>query len=260
MPKYAKFMKDLLARKGKIEETSKIVLNERCSAVLLNKIPFKEKDLGSFTIPYVIGKVGIDKALADIGANISLMPYSMYVRLDLVRHIKEDHKIPIILGRQFLATTHAMIDVFNKKISFDVRNETITFDIKKSMKFSTTEDVECLSVDLIDNVVSDLVKEILLPIDYVSKWVEAEALPTNDARVVVKFLRKLFSRFEVPKALISDRETHFCNSLLEKTLRKYGVTHRVATPYHPQTSGQTKSTNRAIKCILKRTVNGNRKE
>nr|GEV14071.1 retrovirus-related Pol polyprotein from transposon 17.6 [Tanacetum cinerariifolium] len=83
MPKYAKFMKDLLARKGKIEETSKIVLNERCSAVLLNKIPFKEKEIGSFTIPYVIGKVGIDKALADLGANISLMPYSMYARLDL---------------------------------------------------------------------------------------------------------------------------------------------------------------------------------
>ncbi|GKA92984.1 reverse transcriptase domain-containing protein [Tanacetum coccineum] len=101
---------------------------------------------------------------------------------------------------------------------------------------------------------------ILVTVDYVSKWVEAEALPTNDARVVVKFLRKLFSRFGVPKALISDRGTHFCNSLLEKTLKKYGVTHRLATPYHPQTSGQTENTNRAIKRILERTVNGNRKE
>ncbi|GJY50471.1 reverse transcriptase domain-containing protein [Tanacetum coccineum] len=90
-------------------------------------------------------------------------------------------------------------------------------------------------------------KYILVAVDYVSKWVEAEALPTNDARVVVKFLRKLFSRFGVPKALISDRGTHFCNPLLEKTLKKYGVTHRLATPYHPQTSGQTENTNRAIK-------------
>ncbi|GJW63714.1 reverse transcriptase domain-containing protein [Tanacetum coccineum] len=103
-------------------------------------------------------------------------------------------------------------------------------------------------------------KYILVAVDYVSKWVEAEALPTNDARVVVKFLRKLFSRFGVLKALISDRRTHFCSSLLKKTLRKYGVTHRLATPYHPQTSGQTKNTNRAIKHILERTVNGNRKE
>ncbi|GJX20963.1 reverse transcriptase domain-containing protein [Tanacetum coccineum] len=100
-------------------------------------------------------------------------------------------------------------------------------------------------------------KYILVAVDYVSKWVEAEALPT---RVVVKFLKKLFSRFGVPKALISDRGTHFCNSLLEKTLKKYGVTHKLATPYHPQTSRQTDNTNRAIKRILERTVNENRKE
>ncbi|GJU80046.1 reverse transcriptase domain-containing protein [Tanacetum coccineum] len=103
-------------------------------------------------------------------------------------------------------------------------------------------------------------KYILVVVDYVSKWVEVEALPTNDARVVVRFLKKLFSRFGVPKALISDRGTHFCNSILEKTLKKYGVTHRLATPYHPQTSGQTENTNRAIKRILERTVNENIKE
>ncbi|GKB77178.1 reverse transcriptase domain-containing protein, partial [Tanacetum coccineum] len=66
--------------------------------------------------------------------------------------------------------------------------------------------------------------------------------------------------FGVLKALISDRRKHFCNSLLEKTLKKYRVTHRLATPYHPQTSEQTKNTNRAIKRILERTINGNRKE
>nr|GFA99781.1 reverse transcriptase domain-containing protein [Tanacetum cinerariifolium] len=103
-------------------------------------------------------------------------------------------------------------------------------------------------------------KYILVAVNYVSKWIEAEALPTNDAWVVVKFLQKLFSRFGVPKALISDRGTYFCNSLLEKTLKKYGVTHRLVTPYHPQTSGQTENTNQAIKRILERIVNGNRKE
>ncbi|GKC38965.1 reverse transcriptase domain-containing protein [Tanacetum coccineum] len=103
-------------------------------------------------------------------------------------------------------------------------------------------------------------KYILVAVNYVSKWVEAEALPTNDARVVVKFLKKLFSRIGVPKALISDRGTHFYNSLLEKTLKKYGVTLRLPTSYHPQTSGQTKITNIAIKRILERTVNKNRKE
>ncbi|GJY67947.1 reverse transcriptase domain-containing protein [Tanacetum coccineum] len=64
-------------------------------------------------------------------------------------------------------------------------------------------------------------KYILVVVDYVSKWVEAQALPTNDVRVVVKFLRSLFARFGVPKALISDRGTHFCNSQLEKALQRY---------------------------------------
>ncbi|GJV67514.1 reverse transcriptase domain-containing protein [Tanacetum coccineum] len=103
-------------------------------------------------------------------------------------------------------------------------------------------------------------KYILVAVDNISKWVEAEALPTNDAHVVVKFLKKLFSKFRVPKALISDHGTHFCNSLPKKTLNKYGVTHGLATPYHPQTSGQTENTNRAIKRILERTVNENIKE
>ncbi|GKB03453.1 reverse transcriptase domain-containing protein [Tanacetum coccineum] len=96
-------------------------------------------------------------------------------------------------------------------------------------------------------------------IDYVSKWVEAQALPTNDARIVIRFLRRLFARFGVPKALISDRGTHFCNSQLEKALQKYGVTHKLSTAYHPQTNGQTEVTNRAIKRILERSVGYNPK-
>ncbi|GKA41151.1 putative nucleotidyltransferase, ribonuclease H [Tanacetum coccineum] len=103
-------------------------------------------------------------------------------------------------------------------------------------------------------------KYILVAIDYVSKWVEDEALPTNDTRVEAKFIRRLFSRLRIPKALINDRWIHFCNSLLEKTLKKYGVTHRLAIAHHSQTNGQMENTNRAIKRILERTVNGNRKE
>ncbi|GJT25425.1 reverse transcriptase domain-containing protein [Tanacetum coccineum] len=98
---------------------------------------------------------------------------------------------------------------------------------------------------------------ILVAIDYVSKWAKAEALPTNDARVVVNFLKKLFSRFEILKALISDRGTHFCNRQMEKILKKYGVHHRIATAYHPKTSGQVENTNRALKRILEKTVKDN---
>ncbi|GKD11908.1 reverse transcriptase domain-containing protein [Tanacetum coccineum] len=98
---------------------------------------------------------------------------------------------------------------------------------------------------------------ILVAIDYVSKWAEAEALPTNDARVEVNFLKNLFSRFGIPKALISDKGTHFCNRQMEKILKKYGVHHRIATTYHPQTCGQVENTNRALKRILEKTVKDN---
>jgi transposase InsO family protein len=101
---------------------------------------------------------------------------------------------------------------------------------------------------------------ILVAVDYVSKWAEAQALPTNDARVVVRFVKSLFSRFGAPKALISDRGTHFCNALLEKALSRYGVHHKLATPYHPQTSGQVEVTNRGLKRILERSVGQNRKD
>nr|GEW79007.1 reverse transcriptase domain-containing protein [Tanacetum cinerariifolium] len=100
-------------------------------------------------------------------------------------------------------------------------------------------------------------KYIIVAVDYLSKWVEAKALPTNDARVVCKFLKSLFARFGAPRAIISDRGTHFCNDQFEKVMRKYGVIHRLSTAYHPQTSGQVKVTNRGLKRILKRTIGQN---
>nr|GEU68121.1 DNA-directed DNA polymerase [Tanacetum cinerariifolium] len=86
----------------------------------------------------------------------------------------------------------------------------------------------------------------------------AKALPTNDARVVCKFLKSLFARFGTPRASISDYGTHFCNDQFAKVMLKYGVTHRLATAYHPQTSGQVEVSNRGLKRILERTVGENR--
>ncbi|GJW58451.1 reverse transcriptase domain-containing protein [Tanacetum coccineum] len=101
-------------------------------------------------------------------------------------------------------------------------------------------------------------KYILVAVDYLSKWVKAKALPTNDARVVCKFLKSLFARFGAPRAIISDRGTHFCNDHFANVMLKYGVTHRLSTAYHPQTSGQVEVSNRGLKRILERTVGENR--
>ncbi|GJX86685.1 transposon ty3-I gag-pol polyprotein [Tanacetum coccineum] len=202
MPKYAKFMKDLLSKKRKGSEVSQIILNEQCSAVILNKVSPKEKDPGGFTIPCIIGQSGITKALTNLGASISLMLYSMFLRLNLgdlkptrmcielpnkttqfpkeiaenvvvkidkfvfpvdfaILDMEEDHRIPIILERPFLATSHAMIDVFNKKISFEVWDEIITIDLEKSIRFPSSDEDTCHSADIIDLFVVDNIKEIL---------------------------------------------------------------------------------------------------
>nr|GEZ28351.1 reverse transcriptase domain-containing protein [Tanacetum cinerariifolium] len=101
-------------------------------------------------------------------------------------------------------------------------------------------------------------KYILVAVDYFSKWVEAKALLINDACVVCKFLKSIFSRFGAPRAIISDRSTHFCNDQFTKVMLKYGVTHRLSTAYHPQTSGQVEVSNRGLKRILERTIGENR--
>ncbi|GJU13696.1 DNA-directed DNA polymerase [Tanacetum coccineum] len=169
MPKYAKFLKGLLTNKARLEEACKIIMNERCSAILLNKLLSKEKDPGSFTIPCDIGQLHIDNALADLRASMSLMPYTMYKKLGLgepratrmsleltnrsiqyprgiienvlikvdkfilpidfvILDMPEDSRVPIILGRPFLATARAMIDVFNKKITLRVGDDEVIFD------------------------------------------------------------------------------------------------------------------------------------
>nr|GEU48860.1 reverse transcriptase domain-containing protein [Tanacetum cinerariifolium] len=87
-------------------------------------------------------------------------------------------------------------------------------------------------------------------VDYLSKWVEAKALPINDARVVCKFLKSLFARFGAPRAIISDRGTHFCNDQFAKVMLKYGVTHRLSTAYHPQTSGKVEAFRTAYKTLI----------
>ena len=94
---------------------------------------------------------------------------------------------------------------------------------------------------------------ILLAVEYVSKWTKAIGTTKDDGKTVLNFLKKhIFTRFGVPKALISDGGSHFCNKAMEALLSKYGVHHKVTTAYHPQGNGQAEVSNREIKRILEK--------
>jgi hypothetical protein len=102
---------------------------------------------------------------------------------------------------------------------------------------------------------------ILVVVDYVLKWIKVILSRNNDHKTLIKFLNEnILSRFGIPRAMISDGGTHFCNKPFESLMKKYGITHKVTTPYHSQTSGQVELANREIKQILEKIVNPNRKD
>ncbi|GKC16099.1 DNA-directed DNA polymerase [Tanacetum coccineum] len=201
------------AQQKQIEEACTITM---CSAVLLNKLPSKEKDPGSFTIPYDIGQLHINNALADLGASISLMPYTMYEKLGLgepkatrmsleladrsiqyprgiienvlikvdkfvllidfvILDMTKDSRVPIILGRPFLATARAMIDVFNKKITLRVGDDEVILDVDQSIKRPPTKDDEFYRIDDLDNTINTEAQELLAndePDSFLSRGLE----------------------------------------------------------------------------------------
>ena len=151
---YVKFMKDILSRKRRLLDFETVNPTEECSVILQRKLPHKLKDPGSFTIPCKIGNSIFDRALYDLGASINLMPLSIFRQLGLgearpttvtllladrslkhprgvmediifptnfiVLDMVEDREIPIILGRPFLATGKAMIDVHKGELKLRV--------------------------------------------------------------------------------------------------------------------------------------------
>ncbi|XP_076948642.1 uncharacterized protein LOC143620979 [Bidens hawaiensis] len=81
MPKYAKFLKDILTNKQKLAKVSFVPLRVGCFVVLQSKFPKMMSDSGSFTIPCISGEDTVSHALADLVANIKLMPYFVFSRL-----------------------------------------------------------------------------------------------------------------------------------------------------------------------------------
>ncbi|KAA3487574.1 Pro-Pol polyprotein [Gossypium australe] len=98
---------------------------------------------------------------------------------------------------------------------------------------------------------------ILVAVEYISKWVEVVALPTNYAKSEIKFLHKnILTRC----AIISNEGSYFDCKLNANALHRYGVKHKLATAYHPQTNGQAQISNREIKQIMEKVVKPTRKD
>ncbi|GKA83792.1 hypothetical protein Tco_0805387 [Tanacetum coccineum] len=129
---YTKSLQEIMSKKKRTEELSVIKLNVGGSTVLQNELPPKEKDPMNFILPCIIGSMTVSNALADLGASMNVMPFSMFKRLGLVdiiiREIVNDDKVPIILGRLMLATSHARNDVFRKKILLEAEGENVPND------------------------------------------------------------------------------------------------------------------------------------
>ena len=83
MPKYAKFLKELISNKKKLQEYETVTLTKECSAIISNKLSLKRKHPGSLTIPCSVGSLKFQRALCDSGASINLMPLSVYRKLQL---------------------------------------------------------------------------------------------------------------------------------------------------------------------------------
>ncbi|XP_031101856.1 uncharacterized protein LOC116005760 [Ipomoea triloba] len=201
IPSYKKFLKDILSNKKKLEKSAVIDLSEgalACAAIQKN-LPPKLKDPGSFAIPCIVGGFVVGRALCDLGASVSLMPYSLCKRLNLgepkpttmtlqmadrsikrpvgvledipvmidqyyipgdfvILDIEEDAKVPIILGRPFLATAGAIIDVKRGKLVMEVADHKIEFDIFKMAKHQPTYIDECNMVEICEVNPSEVLK------------------------------------------------------------------------------------------------------
>ncbi|XP_054782731.1 uncharacterized protein LOC129290039 [Prosopis cineraria] len=202
MPQYAKFLKEMLSKKRWLSECETVALTEECSAILLNKLPPKCHDPGSFSIPCVIGDKFQGRALCDLGLSINLMPLSVFGKLQLgevsptsvtlqlayrslafskgkiedvlvkvykfifpvdfiVLDYDEDRNLLLIVGRPFLVTTRALINVERGEIKLRVNNEEVGFSMYKATKYPGESEI-CSKVEILDEVVQETLESFVV--------------------------------------------------------------------------------------------------
>ncbi|GJU23791.1 hypothetical protein Tco_1157133 [Tanacetum coccineum] len=183
MPKFASTLKALIGNKEKLSEMARTPLNEHCSAVILNKLPEKLGDPGKFLIPCDFPRMDECLALADLGASINLMPLSVWKMLSLPEltptcmtleladliDFDADPRVPLILGRSFLKTGRALIDVYEVELTLRVGKEAITFNLDQTSRYSSNYDDNSVNrIDVIEMACEEYSQEVLYFYDVIA--------------------------------------------------------------------------------------------
>ncbi|GJT75104.1 reverse transcriptase domain-containing protein [Tanacetum coccineum] len=162
MQKFNKWLSSLLRNKEKLEEIAITTVNAECSAIIMNKVPEKLKDPGKFLIQCALQELNRTSVLSDSGASINLLPHSIYsilaedvvVRVDgftfladfVVVNFEPDPRVPIILGRSFLRTAKALIDLYKETLTLRIGKEELVYYADKSKKNKDKNFVHAISV------------------------------------------------------------------------------------------------------------------
>ncbi|XP_073137020.1 uncharacterized protein [Henckelia pumila] len=198
MPNYARFLKDLLRNKKKMNDLVQVTIIEECSVVIQNRLPKKFQDPWSFSMPCNIGQFSIDNSLCDLGASINLIPYSLAKKLGMgviepttislkladsfvkyprgvvenvlvkvdklifpvdfvVLDMDEDFEVLMILGRPFLATSRALIDVEKGELVLRMNDERVVFSMLQSVRDNPIGK-SCFALDVINNCVGEFMQ------------------------------------------------------------------------------------------------------
>nr|GFB44182.1 hypothetical protein [Tanacetum cinerariifolium] len=164
MPQFASTIKSLLANKDKIFELAKVSLNENCLAILLKKLPEKLRDPEltptRMTLELADRSITRPKGVAeDVFVKVGKFHFPTdFVVVDF----KADPRVSLILGRSFLRTGLALIDVYREEITLRVNNESITFNLSQIMRYSSTcDDTSVNRVDVIDVACEDFMQDVL---------------------------------------------------------------------------------------------------
>nr|GEU57183.1 reverse transcriptase domain-containing protein [Tanacetum cinerariifolium] len=180
MPKFASTLKALIGNKEKLSEMARTLLNEHCSAVLPKKLLEKLGDPGKFLIPCDFPGMAECLALADLGASINLMPFSVWKRLSLpdlkptCMNLKlADHSIsrPVrVVEDVYVKTRRALIDVFKGELTLRVGKEAITFNLDQTSRYSANySDITAKRIDVIDMACEEYSQEVLGFSDTISR-------------------------------------------------------------------------------------------